>query len=204
MSQWASTMTRRASTVLLVVCLAGCSGGNDTSEAGGDDPGSDTTTTAPVETENTDEPSVEPTDPEQPQTVQNKPAIKNAKLPVGGQIEFDDEGKACFAPAWGSGELPAGVEILAVRYELTDESVVRFGSGTCPDGPPCLKGTRFGSGVDSCYLALEKADPGQTVLNIYGDVSCKSEGDCSKVQNEYLQAGGLTITVEGKESPADG
>jgi hypothetical protein len=198
MSQWG-----KASTVLLVLCLAGCSGGTD--EAGGDEPSGSTTTTAPVETENTDEPSVEPTEPEKPQTEQNKPAIKNAKLPVGGQVEFDDEGKACFAPAWGSGELPAGVEIRAVKYELTDTSVVRFGGGSCPDGPKCVEGTQFGSGADSCYLQLEKAGTGQTVLNIYGDVSCASGDDCAKVQNEYLQAGGLTISVEApEESPSDG
>jgi hypothetical protein len=193
MSPWG-----KASTVLLVLCLAGCSGGND--EAGGDEPaGGSTTTSAPVETENTDEPSVEPTEPEQPQTEQNKPSIKNATLPVGGQVEFDDEGKACFAPAWGSGELPAGVEILAVKYELTDTSVVKFGDGTCPDGPPCVEGTRFGGGAESCYLALDRAGPGQTVLNIYGDVTCASAADCTKVKNEYLQAGGLTIAVEATD-----
>ncbi|MBB5833706.1 hypothetical protein [Kribbella italica] len=194
--------------LLVALCLAGCSAGND--EAGGDEPagGTTTTTTAPAETESTDEPSVEPTEPEKPQTEQNKPAIKNAKLPVGGQVEFDDEGKACFAPAWGSGELPSGVEILAVKYELTDTSVVKFGAGTCPEGPPCVEGTQFGSGAESCYLQLEKAGTGQTVLNIYGDVTCTSEDDCAKVQNDYLQAGGLTISVEGEgeesPSPSDG
>lgn len=201
MSWW-----RRASTVLFVLCLAGCSAGNDETAGGGGDSGDsgDPGTNVPVPTDSTDEPSVEPTEPEQPQTAHNKPAIKNAKLPVGGQVEFDDEGKACFAPAWGSGELPDGTEILAVKYELTDPSVVKFGDGTCPDGPPCVEGTQFGSGAESCYLQLEKVGPGQTVLNIYGDVSCRSEVDCSKVQSEYLQAGGLTISVEAEESPTDG
>ncbi|MEV6286579.1 hypothetical protein [Kribbella sp. NPDC051770] len=194
MSRWA-----KASTVLLVLCLAGCAGSS--TEAGDDDNSSGTS--VPVQTESTDEPSVEPTEPEKPQPPENKPAIKNAKLPVGGQVEFDDEGKACFSPAWGSGELPSGVEIVAVRYELTDESVVRFGSGNCAEiGPPCVEGTQFGSGADSCYLALEKAGPGQTVLNVYADVTCDSDAVCSKVQSDYLQIGGLTISVEAGDSPS--
>jgi hypothetical protein len=199
MSRWG-----KASTVLLLLCLVGCSDGNGsgTDDAGGEQTGGDSTS-APVATETTGEPSIEPTEPEQPQQPQSKPAIKNAKLPVGGQVEFDDQGRSCFAPGWNGGELPSGVQIKVLRYELTDTSVVRFGSGSCPDGPACAEGSEFGSGASSCYLVLEKVGPGDTVLNLFGDVTCESEALCSKVQNEYLQAGGLTITVDGGVVPPE-
>jgi hypothetical protein len=196
MSRWGCAITCGASTVLLVLCL-GCSdgSGSSTDDAGGEQTGGDSTS-APVATETTGEPSIEPTEPEQPQQPQSKPAIKNAKLPVGGQVEFDAKGRSCFAPGWNGGELPSGVQIKVLRYELTNTSVVRFGSGSCPDGPACVEGSAFGSGASSCYLVLEKVGPGDSVLNLFGDVTCESEALCSKVQSEYLQAGGLTITVE--------
>ncbi|WP_143465406.1 hypothetical protein [Kribbella sp. ALI-6-A] len=199
MSRW-----REASTVLLVLCLVGCSDGSGSSadDAGSEQPPGDSTS-APVASETTDEPSVEPTEAEQPQPPQSKPAIKNAKLPVGGQVEFDAKGRSCFAPGWNGGELPSGVQIKVLRYELTDTSVVRFGSGSCPDGPACVEGSAFGSGATSCYLVLEKVGPGDSVLNLFGDVTCESEALCSKVQSDYLQAGGLTITVDGEVVPPE-
>jgi hypothetical protein len=190
----------KASTILLVLCLVGCSdgSGNSTDDAGGEQTGGDSTS-APVTPETTDEPSIEPTDPEQPQAPQSKPAINTAKLPVGGTPEFDDKGRACFAPGWNGGELPAGVEITVEEYELTDTSVVRFGSGSCRDGPACVRGSSFGGGAESCYLVLQKVGPGETVLNIYGILKCASDDDCAKVRAEGKRAGGLTITIADEE-----
>jgi hypothetical protein len=198
MSRWG-----KASTILLVLALAGCGGGSSGDDAAGDPTDATTTGTTvdPGSTETTGEPSVEPTGPEQPQDPQVKPAIRNAKLPVGGQVEFDEQGKACFAPGWNGGELPSGVEIRIARYELTDTSVVRFGSGSCPDGPLCQEGSAFGGGANSCYLVLLQVAPGDTVLNIYGDLTCGSLDDCAEVVAEGKRGGGLTITVPEPETP---
>ncbi|ADB31480.1 hypothetical protein Kfla_2406 [Kribbella flavida DSM 17836] len=191
----------KASALVVALSLTGCGGGDS---GGGDEAGGESTvsTSAPTTADPTDdptedpgEPSPEPTDPEQPQTAQSKPAIKNAKLPVGGVPEFDDKGRACFAPAWGGSELPAGVTITAVDFALSNSSVLELGSHSCPQGPACGPGSPFG-GADSCYLALTKVGNGSTVLTVRGDITCESEADCDKVRAEHLKGGSLTITVD--------
>lgn len=197
---------RKALAIGLLAFVAGCSVAGCSDSGGGSDgtAGETPTASSAPQPEATTEPPVEPTEPEQPQSRQpNRPAINNAKLPIGGSPELGANGRGCVNPVWGSGELPAGVTITARRFEVSGDDVIEFFQAAC-DGqqPACGPGSLFSGDAPACYLGVRKTGSGVATVNVFGDITCPSEAVCEEVRKNFLGAGSsLTFDTTGGGEP---
>ncbi|WP_238176196.1 hypothetical protein [Kribbella albertanoniae] len=192
--------------VAILMLVVGCS---DTTTSGN---GGSTTPPETTET-TTGEPNPEPTTTETTQTKQNKPAISLATAPVGGAP--DEVGiEQCASVAWLAGDLPDGTVVTFGAVHLEPDNIFELYQQACQGDRRQCPGLTVRANTEpvSCYVGAKQVANGTEDPNVVieAEVSCDTEEDCRKVQQEAKKRGTQvefitgelpTETVEPTETP---
>jgi hypothetical protein len=159
---------------LFAVLMAGCA---DTPNGNG------TPSPGPI-TESTGEPSPEPTTPETTQTEVNKPSIKIANAPIGGNV-VEDGVEQCAEVNWlGKKPIPDGTTISLGEAGLSPGDVFEFYQGSCPgDVRPCAGVTWTSSDSKPCSVGVRQVANGteSVSLVIPIEATCETDADCQSL-----------------------
>jgi hypothetical protein len=184
---------RRLLAIGTLAVLTACGGGGP--EAGTGEPAASVSATSSDEP--TSEPSVEPTEPESTGPIENKPFIKIASAPIGGNPEQGQ--RACANVNWlGSKPIPDGTTIKLGSIELNPVGIFELDQGSCGDDVRSCVGLEWKSGDSlACSVGVRQVAAGrETVyLKIPVTVTCENQADCDSVDAEAKKLGGSSVGV---------
>jgi hypothetical protein len=175
---------RRTLAIGLLAVVAACGSGG--SDGGAED--SSTTTTTTSSDEPTTEPTLEPTDPETTQSSREKPSVKIANAPIGGNSPSGGT-QQCADVNWlGKKPIPDGTTIKLGSIHLEPNDIFELDQGSCPgDARSCTDLEWQGSETQACFVGAKQvapADPGRSVLVILAvTVTCERQADCDSVKS---------------------
>ena len=150
----------------------------------------------------TTEPSAEPTEPESPQPTQNKPTIKIANAPIGGN---DGQGRQqCVKVSWlGNKPIPDGTTIKLGSIHLDPKGIFELDQGSCQgvaEAPLCAgQEWKRGDALDCSVGAKQVAasETGNVVHVILAvTVTCESQADCDSLAADAEARGGSEVGFE--------
>ena len=182
-----------------VLMLLGCSG--TSGDGGTSGPPTPLLALPSVTPEDTSEPVPEPTGTEPTQSVQTKPSIEIASLPVGGVPE---DGSNCNSISWLAGEIPAGVTIRLGTPAFDPTGVFEVDPSGCrPDAQTCTGLEWTAQNTPQCWVGFQQiAREGTVSLIIPATAICDSQEVCDTLKT--LGGSQITLTALPPETPSSG
>jgi hypothetical protein len=189
---------RRILAIGTLTVLTACGGGGAT-EGATSEPSASVSATSSEEP--TSEPPVEPTEPESTGPVENKPSIKIANAPIGGN---GDQGpRACADVNWlGKKPIPDGTTIKLESIHLDDPGgIFELDQGSCAANlRPCAGLEWKGGDPPACHVGAKQvafadsSENGIEVLVILSvTVTCESQADCDSLAADPENSGGSSV-----------
>jgi len=169
--------------VVLLMFLVGCGGSSDDEADAG-------TTLLPTEASTTDptgEPPVEPTEQESTRTSQDKPSIKLASAPIGGNVETDGADRCAEVNWLGRNPIPAGTTIQLGAASLDPTDAFDLYQDACDsDLRPCTDVAWQTNSFTPCYVGARQVARGDRAgkLIIAMTATCETEADCQSLAGE--------------------
>jgi hypothetical protein len=153
----------------------------------------------PNGTESTGAPAPEPTDPESTQAKQQKPSIKIANAPIGGDNPSVDGVDHCAIVNWlGKKPIPDGTTITVKEIHLESEGVFTLSQSACGGRQPC-SGIKWQSGDPApCYVGARQlvSSSDEVRLIIKASAVCATKADCQSLTEGF---GGSQISFFPEE-----
>lgn len=172
-------------------------GGSSCSDTGGGS-GADGSPSPTANGETTNEPPIEPTDPESSQTSQRKPSIDIASAPIGGNVDAN-ENYRCAEVNWlGKSPIPDGTRIDLGRPRLRPGGIFVLDQTGCPgDSRPCAGVWWATDNFRPCYVGARQVAAGNEDVSLIIPVTatCETKADCQSL----LGAGGSQISFSPDE-----
>ena len=156
---------------------------------------------ATISEDPTSEPPVEPTEPESTGPVENKPSIKIANAPIGGN---GDQGPlACADVNWlGEKPIPDGITIKLESIHLDDPAgIFQLDQGSCAANLRSCAGLEWkGGDPPACYVGAKQvafADTSENDIEVLVilsvTVTCESQADCNSLAADPQNSGGSSV-----------
>ena len=188
---------RRILAIGTLAVLTACGGGG--TEGAASQPSASVSATSSEEP--TSEPSVEPTEPESTAPIENKPSIKIANAPIGGN---GDRGpRACAEVNWlGKKPIPDGTTIKLESIHLDDPGgIFELDLGSCAAGLRSCAGLEWkGGDPPACYVGAKQvafADTSENDIEVLVilsvTVTCESQADCDSLAADPENSGGSSV-----------
>ncbi|WP_405065427.1 hypothetical protein OG558_26300 [Kribbella sp. NBC_01510] len=163
-------------------------------------------TPEPNVTESTGAPAPEPTDPESTQTKQQKPSIKIANAPIGGDNPSVDGVDHCAIVNWlGKKPIPDGTTITVKEIHLESEGVFTLRQSACGDRRPC-SGIKWQSADPvPCYVGARQivSSSDEVRLVIKASAVCATKADCQSLTAGFGESQIFFFPEELETTPSE-
>jgi hypothetical protein len=142
-----------------------------------------TTTNGSTDTPSNDpsnEPSIEPTVPEPTQPTRQKPSIKLASGPIGGNVDARDNYQ-CAEVNWRRNPIPDGTRITAGQPRLRPGGIFKLDQRGCPAGSRRCAGVRWTTNdSNACFVGVRQIAAGSKDVTLVVPVTatCATKADC--------------------------
>jgi hypothetical protein len=185
-----------APTIVFLALLMGCGGSGSAGDSGSTAEQSSTA-------EQTSEPPAEPTGPETTQPTQDRPTIRIASAPIGGNVSTDGATQCAEVNWLGKSPILAGTTIALDSIRLDPGGVFELDqTGCAADLRPCTEVRWQTDNFSACHVGVRQVANGEDSVRllISATASCRRQSDCESLVEG---AGGSQISFTPEElSPA--